>query len=71
MLELRVDEDPAEQIYLVLHTIALLSFKSIASLEGYCKIYNIEKLNKSELKKWLKMIIDEYVTYGVIKDGTK
>lgn len=55
------DDDPAEHIYLILHTLSNLHAKMLISLSGYGETYAIEHLSVDLLKKWIEKITIEYM----------
>lgn len=60
--------DPAEQIYLLLHTIARMNVKSIFALEGYAKIYGIGEMDKDSIHLWIDSITQELMNLLRIKE---
>jgi hypothetical protein len=51
--------DPAEQIYLFVHTIATLNAQFIMSMDGYAKIYGIPNFDGKVFREWVKKVEDE------------
>lgn len=48
-----INDDPAESIYLMLHTLSSFLAKSITTLCAYRKIYGIEKLCSEDIMDWV------------------
>jgi hypothetical protein len=61
--------DPAEQIYLFIHSLAKINAKIILSLEGYGKIYAIPGLDKPIIRKWLDEIVDEIIVLNAMENS--
>lgn len=55
------EDDPAEQIYLGLHTIGSLLARMCISIRNYGEVYNIENLNIEAIKGWIDIIFKEYI----------
>jgi hypothetical protein len=59
--EFNPSDDPAEQIYICLHTVGILLTKIVTVLVGYGKIYNIKGLNEDIIYKWIGIIAKENI----------
>jgi len=44
-------DDPAENVYLVIHTISILSTKLFMALEKYCNTYGVENMAIDDIYK--------------------
>lgn len=60
-VEFECDDDPAEQIYLVIHIVASLESSIIKMLESYGLTYGIENLSAIEMKSWIESLVMEYM----------
>lgn len=60
MKELKIEDDPAENVYIAGHTIAIILVSIIASLEEYGKTYGVNNFDRKQIKKWIDTIYDEY-----------
>jgi hypothetical protein len=58
----KCDDDPAEQIYLVTHIIAIMTSKVSMLIEGYGKTYGIENLTCDEAYSWIDSITEEIIS---------
>jgi hypothetical protein len=54
-------DDPAEQVYLAVHTIGNLTARMCETLDGYSKTYGIERMDKKTVLKWINAIIKAYM----------
>lgn len=61
MKNFNLDDDPAEYIYLWIHTIASIFAKLCVSLDGYGKIYVIPNLDINKIYEWVNLITKEYI----------
>ena len=52
-------DDPAEHIYLLIHTVGYITRRSLDLVENYAKIYGIEKLDKKITAEWLAEIVKD------------
>lgn len=52
-------KSPGEHLYFYVHAIARINVKFILTLDGYAKVYGIEKLDKTVAKKWIDAITNE------------
>ena len=59
--KIKFDDDPAEQIYLVTHIIAIMTSKVSMLIEGYGKTYGIENLTCEESYSWIDNIAKEII----------
>lgn len=61
ILSNETENDPAEQIFLIVHTIVSFALNMCLILEGYGKTYDIPNLDANEIKNWIVKILDEYL----------
>jgi hypothetical protein len=55
------DDDPAEFIYLTIHTMGNLLAKICVSLEGYGHTYGIPSLTIKAIQEWVKVIMKDNI----------
>jgi len=60
------DDDPAEQIYLAIHTISNLIYRACFILQGYAQTYGIETLTIDIIYNWITEIAKEYFMQNAI-----
>ena len=58
--ELAIEDDPAENVYILGHTMAIILVNIVDSLDEYGKIYGINEFGRKEIKKWIDTIYDEH-----------
>ena len=51
IMDFKCIDDPAENIYLVIHTISILSVKLFMALESYCNTYGISNITIDDIYK--------------------
>lgn len=59
--DFKCEDDPAENIYLVIHTVGSLMSKVAIALQGYGEIYGIEKLLPETSIEWISAISREHI----------
>ena len=55
------EDDPAESIYLMVHTLSILTITMCATLEKYSLTYGIEEMKKEDIYLWIKTATEEYL----------
>jgi|ERR1044071_3083898 hypothetical protein len=60
-MEHQGDDDPAENVYLFVHTIGLLNTKVCIALQNYSYVYGIDKMTKETIFDWIKTLTSEYM----------
>lgn len=58
----KCDDDPAEQVYLAVHTMGNLIYRICFTLGGYGETYNITGLTPEIVHDWIIAIFKEYLT---------
>lgn len=56
------EDDPAENIYLIVHTLSIITSKFCLVLENYSTIYGIENMNKQAAYEWIESATKEYLS---------
>jgi len=61
--EVFCDDDPSENIYLIVHVISSLLAKTCLSLEEHGKTYDIKDFTRIKAKEWIDRVADEYLDH--------
>lgn len=59
--QFQCEDDPAENAYLIVHVISILTCRICLVLEKYSLIYGIEKMNKENIYTWIEAATKEYL----------
>jgi hypothetical protein len=65
MKSFECEDDPAEQIYVGVHTVGILIAKLCFSLNEYGKIYGIPKLTVKAVHEWVAEIAKENIKQNI------
>jgi len=57
------DDDPAEHIYLIVHTLSNFLSTMLVIVEGYGKTYAIPSLTVDKLTEWMSQLSKEYIGF--------
>lgn len=56
------EDDPAEYIYLVTHTVACLVCKAVHILSGYGNTYAIPQTSVEHMRNMINYVLEEYIS---------
>jgi hypothetical protein len=61
VLKYQCEDDPAENIYLVIHTISIVTLTICSILEAFSKTHGIDKMDKTTIYNWIESATREYL----------
>lgn len=70
-INIELNDDPAEHIYLAAHVIGNLTARICMLLEGYSKVYGIEAMDHKKIIDWFEYITQDYITLNNPEDTNR
>lgn len=57
--ELKCEDEPAENIYISIHTVCNFAARIILGLHEYIKSHGVEIMTEDVMKEWIQLVIKE------------